>query len=436
MHRTLIALHEKHGKLVRTGPNEVSVADPGAIKIMYGAGTKFRKSDIYSVFQGHRKFDIFPERDEKIHGAQRKLVARAYAMDCMKDLEPYVNDAIRFFLNCMDQMKEESIDMGNWFQLFAFDVIGELTFSQSFGFMKNGQDDGTFKSIKDAIRSGAWVGQIPSLYWIHDRLMPYIGNHLSINIRNGSLRTFTANAVSARKARGSDRKDVLAKLFAVHEEKPAEFNYDAIVSMASSNVTAGSDTTAISLRGILYHLLRTPHCMERLVEEIDSFRAQGKISDPVSLNEADGMPYLQAVMYEGLRLHPAIGFTLPRVVPEGGVEIDGHSIPAGTVAGASAWVIHRNKEVYGEDAEAFRPERWLDGNVGDKKRFFFSFGGGARLCIGKNISWLEMSKLIPTLLMHYDVKLTDPTKEWEEDCCFFVLQTGFDVRLKPRMMQV
>ena len=59
MHRTMIKLHKEHGDLVRTGPNEVSVVDPSAIKKIYAAGTKFSKSDWYGVWQGHRKFDLF-----------------------------------------------------------------------------------------------------------------------------------------------------------------------------------------------------------------------------------------------------------------------------------------------------------------------------------------------------------------------------------------
>ena len=59
MHRTMIKLHEKYGNLVRTGPNEISVVDLPAIKKIYAAGTKFSKSDWYSVWQGHRKFDLF-----------------------------------------------------------------------------------------------------------------------------------------------------------------------------------------------------------------------------------------------------------------------------------------------------------------------------------------------------------------------------------------
>lgn len=123
MHRTMIELHKKHGKLVRTGPNEVSVADLSAIKKIYGAGTKFVKSPWYSVFQGYRKFDLFAERDETIHSAQRRLVSRIYSMDALLDFEKYINDAIAHFIMMMRTRQDQDINMGLFVQLFAF---GEL----------------------------------------------------------------------------------------------------------------------------------------------------------------------------------------------------------------------------------------------------------------------------------------------------------------------
>lgn len=120
MHRTMIGLHKKHGKLVRTGPNELSVSDLSAIKQIYGAGTKFRKSVWYSVWQGHRKFDLFAERDEGVHGMQRRLVSRIYSMESLKHLETYVDDAVSHLLAKMQQRQGQSIDMGLFVQLFAF----------------------------------------------------------------------------------------------------------------------------------------------------------------------------------------------------------------------------------------------------------------------------------------------------------------------------
>jgi len=120
MHRRMIALHERLGPLVRTGPNEVSVSDPNAIKQIYGAGSRYRKSDWYSVWQGHRKFDLFPERNQRLHGQQKKLVSRPYAMESLKDLEPYVDKTLKGFLSELDQKVGQVIDMGNYVQLFAF----------------------------------------------------------------------------------------------------------------------------------------------------------------------------------------------------------------------------------------------------------------------------------------------------------------------------
>lgn len=431
MNRTMIDLHDRYGPLVRTAPNEVSVADSAAIKTIYGAGSKFRKSDWYSVWQGHRRFDLFGERNERVHSEQRRLVSRAYSMESLRDLESFVDEAIAVFMKHMDGMQGSIVDMGNWVQLFAFDVIGGVTFSKLFGFMDAGRDDGSFGQIESALQSASWIGQVPLLYWIHDFLLPVFGNHLGITSRHGGLRTFAVREITARQDRGGDQKDLLSKLFAIQKEKEA-MDDNAVASMATSNVFAGSDTTAISIRAILYYLLKNPECKQKLIQEIDDLRSQGNISDPVTLAEADKMPYLQAVMFEALRLHPAVGMSLPRVAPAGGATIAGTFIPAGTTIGANPWVIHRNKVVFGDDVESFRPERWLQDDNGDMHRFFFAFGSGARTCIGRNISWMEMSKLVPTLFMHYNLELSDPENEWTTTCWWFVIQRGVNVRLTRR----
>lgn len=104
------------------------------------------------------------------------------------------------------------------------DVIGEVTFSKRFGFMDVGQDDGSFAAIEGALQSAAWIGQVPSLYWIHDFLVPVLGNHLGINARHGRLRKFAAQEVGNRRDRGSDHRDLLYKLVEIQKAKPNEMN--------------------------------------------------------------------------------------------------------------------------------------------------------------------------------------------------------------------
>lgn len=333
MHTTMIALHKKHGKLVRTAHNEVSISDPMAIKTIYGAGTKFRKSDWYSVWQGHRKFDLFGGRDEKVHGQHRRLISSIYSMDRLKKLEPCIETTIDLLIERLREVTKggKAVDMSKWAQIFAFDIIGEVTFSKTFGFLESGKDDGSFRYIDQALMSASWIGQVPWLYWLHDRFMPMIGNWLGVNNRNGNLRQFAAKECQARKGRKSDRKDILSSLLEVQEAKPQEFDDNGVLSMASSNIFAGSDTTGISIGAVLYYVCKEKRCYLKLLDEVNGKRLElgGVDRRGFPLEVGLIMPYLQACIYEALRMHPAVGMSLPRVVPLEGFEVDGIFLPGG-----------------------------------------------------------------------------------------------------------
>jgi cytochrome P450 len=125
-HRVAQQLHAKYGSVVRIAPDEVSVSDLDGFRKIYGSGSRFPKSSFYGVFQGTRVFDLFAGQDEAIHGKHRKLVARAYTMETLKDLEPYVDKMLDIFTTKMDEQVEQNIDMSNWLQLFAFGTFALL----------------------------------------------------------------------------------------------------------------------------------------------------------------------------------------------------------------------------------------------------------------------------------------------------------------------
>lgn len=102
-----------------------------------------------------------------------------------------------------------------------------------------------------------------------------------------------------------------------------------IQDAAGSNLGAGSDTTAITLSSSLYYLYKHPEKLAKLRHELDTMAAEGRISDPITFKEAQSMPYLQAVIKEGFRMHPAVGTILPRVVPKGGARLGGFNFPEG-----------------------------------------------------------------------------------------------------------
>ncbi|CEJ57775.1 hypothetical protein PMG11_06456 [Penicillium brasilianum] len=430
-HRDFIALHKRYGNLVRVAPNELSIADPEAFREIYKAGNNFHKAAAYNVVQGTRSFDLVGQRNEKIHSEQRKLVARAYSMHSMVLLEPKVDIVISQMVDQLDKIDGETIDLGFWLQLYAFDIIGAISFSKPFGYIEAANDHGLFLRIQNSMSSLAWLMHAGWIFRLHQKLSPVIGNWLAGADRNGHFFRLAVQEISARKERGGDSKDILGQLFTTQKTKSQLTDQD-IAFMMTSNVFGGSDTTATSLCAAFLLLLRNPDAYERLMDEFKQKKAQGKLSDPITFEEAESCEYLQAVMYESMRLHPPFGMIMDRDVPAGGMRIGKDYIPEGTVVGTIPWVIHTLPEIWGPDAEEFRPERWLDQERQSYyKRFFFNFGGGSRTCLGKNISWLEMTKLIPTLLMRYDFKPVEGMKV-VENCGALVLLEGVEVQVTKR----
>lgn len=160
-----------------------------------------------------------------------------------------------------------------------------------------------------------------------------------------------------------------------NERSPDKFDEARIYDGLTGNVVAGSDTTAIALCSVVYHLTKTPSVLETLRGEIANVK--GSSSAPLTFKQIQELPYVQAVIQEALRVHPPVGSHLERVVPTGGLEVAGHHLPPGTIVGANAWVVHREPEIFGKDAADFRPERWLEADaeqLAQMKRNFMAFG--------------------------------------------------------------
>ena len=206
------------------------------------------------------------------------------------------------------------------------------------------------------------------------------------------------------------RGDLLSMFLKAKDDNPGFFHDGRVLSMTVSMAFAGSETTAISLAAVFYYLLKNSRCYRLLLEEIDTALSAGTIESRenglVSWAESQRLPYLDGCVKEAFRLHPAVGLLLERIVPPQGAEICGEHIAGGTMVGCNAWVIHQRKEIFGDDAEVFRPERWTEAAPEARKEMegcMFHFGMGARTCIGKNISLLEVYKLVPSFLRRFEV---------------------------------
>lgn len=125
--------------------------------------------------------------------------------------------------------------------------------------------------------------------------------------------------------------DMLTRYSEAHKLRPDWFtDYDVLMG-CFTNIVAGADTTWIALNGIFYNLLKYPKVLGKLRSEIDENVARGKVSTPITYQEAQQLPYLQATIKEGQRLWPSTGLPLWRIVPESGVTLCGRYFPPGVI---------------------------------------------------------------------------------------------------------
>jgi cytochrome P450 len=146
-------------------------------------------------------------------------------------------------------------------------------------------------------------------------------------------------------------------------------------------------------------LLTTPSALRTLQLEIDEAIAAGRISSPIRDSEARQLPYLQAVIKECIRVYPPQTGLNYKEVPKGGASLFGYHLPAGTQVGVGIFRLTRSKEMYGPDADVFRPERWFEVEDEDQLREMSNvielvFGHGKYQCLGKTIAAMELNKIL------------------------------------------
>ncbi|KAL9065628.1 MAG: hypothetical protein Q9157_007414 [Trypethelium eluteriae] len=342
--------------------------------------------------------NVFSTRNVEYHSALKRTIGGLYNMSTVTEVEPNIDRSIQTFISRLEDitnLQSATVDMSAWLQFWTFDTIGEIDFSQPIGFLEAGADiDGICERDHEMMLYYAVWGQVPNIEkfasrWLWNKALK--PNRLytvssQVLVQNSRPQThvtkWTVDLVKSRLDHPTESKDMLNSLLHLHKTDP----------------------------------------------------------DRLSLREVTGAAYinLSAVINEALRIHPSTGTIFERDVPPEGILLHGKRIPTGTVIGVNAWVMNRNKGVFGEDVERFRPERWID-NSEEKirlmKKNLLTFGAGARSCIGKNIAMMQLLKVIVELYRHFDIELADPKKEWHISGGWLTRQTQMDMVLTKKLQR-
>ena len=217
----------------------------------------------------------------------------------------------------------------------------------------------------------------------------------------------------------------MADLIQLHKDRP-EFNEQYLRRMAMTNFGAGHETMTSTLISTLSMLGSHSHVQKRVVDEVL------RCPDPSNYDNAARLWITQASIKEAQRLHPVIGMSLPRKVPEGGMSTDGLYFPPGTTVGCNPTSLHRNSDIFGPDPEEYIPDRWLDSDKSKAmERYNLIWGAGARTCPGRNLAEMLVSKIVPALIKNFEIEVVMPPDD-EMPYYFMAMLTGVRARFAPR----
>ncbi|KZT38154.1 cytochrome P450 [Sistotremastrum suecicum HHB10207 ss-3] len=407
-------LFNKYGPVVRIGPNKVAFLDSDSVKIVYGTG-RFNKSSWYKGVQICDQDHAMTTLDHAGHAIRRKTFTQFYAPAHLAKYQPEIHDAVLELMKILDILDGSvSIDCLPLFRHMMVDINGITMFGSHIGVIHewgSGGEHPLSTAVSDFPKRGALKGLLPSLLWslvssipnsrwqqfcVADRvLVDFVGKRVKETSR------FLKEHPEQEKDAG--RSTLLSTLLLYRYSNTDEAVPEQdVLTESIAHLIAGSDTTATTLAYICWELSKRPDIMRSLREEIDLAMPDARSIPDIQVLQ--NLPYLNALLKEGLRLYSAAPAMLERVVPIGkDFAVHNVAIPGDTIVGSQAWSSHRRPEIFPQP-EKFMPERWLPGaETEEMLAHFMPYGYGSRNCAGQNMSQLMLRILVTSLARNFDV---------------------------------
>ncbi|KIW31271.1 uncharacterized protein PV07_02933 [Cladophialophora immunda] len=309
------------------------------------------------------------------------------------------------------------VDIGDLFLKLSTDFATEAVFGHSTDSLLldlkhwSGEQDkgsaGDFSlAVDHALHMLGQRGQLINFYWLRDsprfrrscRTCQAFVNRYLEDARQSQSQTIVEDL-------GKGGTTSFMHSLVARDNIPADVIRDQLLAL----LVASRDTSASFASWVIYALARHTEVMAKLRSLIDTHLPRGRL--PTAADIA-ALPYLRHVLNETLRIFPVVPLNgrtakVNTILPEGGGP-DGKSpllVPAGTKVAFNIYALHHRRDIFGMDADAFRPERWEEvgaGTVGDFEGAFVPFILGPRVCLGKNMAMMTVSYLIVRILQKFD----------------------------------
>ena len=162
-----------------------------------------------------------------------------------------------------------------------------------------------------------------------------------------------------------------------------------------------------------YHIMANPNVRMKLFEELKTVMPSSR--DRPELQKVEKLPYLTAIILEGLRITHGVAHRIMRAFPNKALKYGELEVPSGTIVSMTSLLIHENAAIFSEP-KVFRPERWLHGNQDRLQRHLVPFSRGTRGCLGINLAWAEMYLTLASIFRRFNFDLSEVVRERDIDC--------------------
>ena len=336
----------------------------------------------------YRYRNAFATLEPEAKKERSRHVASAFTMPNLLLSEPEVDRQIDNLKDVLNERASSAdgkpTELSDLLSYATYDISGEVIFSKPYGYLEARKDIGG--SIANIVLFSIYAAIMGHYLWLHNLTAgnPYITDMGLLPY--GHMLSSTIAALKGRMKNPDSRFDMIEHWLAAHKNDPKGFTVRDMHAQTMVTAGAASDTTSIAIQSFVYQIIQQPRVLALLQAEIDQAQKQGRVlSSVVSYSDTQSLPYFQACLKEAIRLWGPIIMSLARQVPSEGIKVGNEFFKQGTILSVNPWVMHKSKEVWGDDAEEFKPERWLSDDPNLKrmcKKYYIPVSCCPSICSG------------------------------------------------------
>ncbi|KAL1962675.1 hypothetical protein VTN77DRAFT_9309 [Rasamsonia byssochlamydoides] len=407
-------MHERYGPIVRINPHELHIRDADFYDELYPAGSKKRDKYKHWVVLAGTPTASFATVSHNHHRLRRAALNPFFSKKAVAKMEPLIRDKVERlcarFADAVDSQAVIRLDAA--YMALTMDIITHYAFGESYNYI--GDEDFRLswkEAVIGALENGILLRRfpwaLPILKAIPLPVLQRVNPNAAKLVEWANIVQNKIDVLLRENAKGVKAEGTIFQTMLDSNLPPEEKSAARLLDEGQSVVGAGSETTGGTLTTITFYLLREKRILSKLREELRSLPSDRELLLPY----LEQLPYLTAVINEGLRLNVGVMSRLPRIAHEP-IHYREWEIPPGTPVSETIYFVHHDPIIF-PDPEEFRPERWIEAQENGVRldQYLVCFSKGSRSCPGINLAYAELYLTLATVLTRFELELFKTTVE-------------------------